>query len=188
MQPRYEGPYLIMTHTSPLTYRLKLRHGDTRHPVFHVMLLRLFDDGTQEFPSRAPSTKPMVVIPPDHSAHPNVEAILNHKLAETTAGLAPIYLVKWQDKPEYDNSWLSATTLAVQAPALFSANHTANPDPSRPQVPLATTVTEEPTDEEVPLLPLLNNQQGEDYEDTDGNSHQRPHRLPGASSRPRRAP
>eukprot|EP00798_Chlamydomonas_sp_ICE-L_P005195 gene5195-biopygen12247 len=169
MQPRYEGPYLIMTHTSPLTYRLKLRHGDTRHPVFHVMLLRLFDDGTQEFPSRAPSTKPMVVIPPDHSAHPNVEAILNHKLAETTAGLAPIYLVKWQDKPEYDNSWLSATTLAAQAPALFSAYHTANPDPSRPQVPLATTVTEEPTDEEVPLLPLLNNQQGEDYEDTDDN-------------------
>jgi len=128
LQPRFEGPYLILEHTSTLTYKLKLRDGDTRHPVFHISLLRLFEDGLTEFPSRANPPPNVVEMPPDHSANPLVASILTHKLGNTAFGIAPVYLVTWIDKPEYDNAWLSTSELNALNPDLFRSYVEENPD------------------------------------------------------------
>lgn len=190
LEPRFEGPYLILARTSELTYRLKLRDGDTRHPVFHISILRLCDDGSHEFPSRLSNESPSVIVPPDHSAHPTVEAILDHKLVQTpSGGVTTVYLVQWHDKPSYDNSWLTPATLSEQAPDLFHAYTQAYPDPSTPR-PSQGPVAPDPADatqEETPRLPVFHHHQGEDFQDPTGAFHQRTHRLPpGTRSRPRR--
>eukprot|EP00798_Chlamydomonas_sp_ICE-L_P019411 gene19411-biopygen28256 len=130
-------------------------------------LLRLFEDGLTEFPSRANPSPNVVEMPPDHSANPLVASILTHILGNTAFGIAPVHLVTWIDKPEYDNAWLSTSELNALNPDLFRSFVEENPDSTHLVFPNNMDPEGFPPPPP-PRRPLLTRHRGEDYVDTAG--------------------
>ena len=62
LQPKYIGPYEILEVISPVTYKLKLPPTLTIHPVFHVSLLKPYQENSLEFKSRIIKHLPPVIV------------------------------------------------------------------------------------------------------------------------------
>ena len=53
LQPRFIGPYRILQQVSPVAYKLELPESLKVHPVFHVSLLRPYEDPQHSEPTKA---------------------------------------------------------------------------------------------------------------------------------------
>ena len=100
LQHRFIGPYTITTKISPVSYKLELPHDLRIHPVFHVSLLRPYQDPTSIEHRPNPTPPPPAVTINDHIEY-EVEYILDHR----TRHRHKEYLVKWTGYPEHDATW-----------------------------------------------------------------------------------
>ena len=100
LQHRFIGPYKIIQKISAVAYKLELPATLQIHPVFHVSLLRPYQDPAS-FPDRTlpPPPPPSVTI--DNSPEYVVEKILDHRTRRRHLE----YLIKWEGYPDYDASW-----------------------------------------------------------------------------------
>ena len=83
-----------------MAYKLELPESLKIHPVFHVSLLRPYQDPAM-FSDRAPIAPPPILITIDDAPEYEVEKILDHHVCQQHLE----YLVKWVGYPEYDVSW-----------------------------------------------------------------------------------
>lgn len=107
--PKFEGPFKITQVVSPVAYRLELPKTMQVHPVFHVSLLRPFQE-SETFPSRDPHARP----PPVTELGPNhyeVERILSMKTTGKGRRQRRLYLVKWKGYPLYESTWEPETSV-----------------------------------------------------------------------------
>ena len=106
LQNRFLGPYPIMKVISPVTYKLDLPPSMPIHPVFHVSLLKKYND-----PSMVPG-RPVLERPPpevvDDAEEYEVEAILDKRTHRRKLQ----YLVKWKGYHESDSTWENEENLA----------------------------------------------------------------------------
>ena len=79
LQPRYIRPYEVIEVISPVTYKLKLPETLAIHPVFHVSLLKTYQDNLQEFHDRI-IKPPIPVITAEGQEEFEVEKILDQKI------------------------------------------------------------------------------------------------------------
>lgn len=122
LAPKYIGPYKIVTAISTTAYKLDLPENLKIHPVFHISLLKHYQETSENF-SR-PTPPPTIIIPETEEEEYEVEAILDKKFVRKK----PYYLVKWKGYPLHDATWepvehLKNTTEKVKA---FELTRTSN--------------------------------------------------------------
>jgi hypothetical protein len=100
LQHRFAGPFKILKKISSVAYKLELPPSTRMHPVFHVSLLKPYQE--DQF-SRQPPPPPPIVTDDGITEH-EVERILDKKVKWRTT----YYLVKWAGYPEHEATWEKA--------------------------------------------------------------------------------
>jgi hypothetical protein len=62
LQPKFIGPYTIEAVISSTAYRLTLPHTLRIHPVFHISLLKRYNQSPDDFASRTTAPPPPVQV------------------------------------------------------------------------------------------------------------------------------
>src|SRR5581483_4313191 len=101
LSPRFIRPYKIIKKLSLLVYKLELPHTLRIHPVFHVSLLKKYEE-----PLVTIIPPPTIVI--DNEEEYEVEEILDRKEVRGHAH----YLVKWKGYSLHDATWEPKENLA----------------------------------------------------------------------------
>ena len=99
------GPYTIIAVISTTAYKLDLPGNLKIHPVFHVSLLKHYQETSDNF--NRPTPPPAIIIPGIEEEEYEVENILDKKLVRAK----PHYLVKWKGYPLHDATWEPAEHL-----------------------------------------------------------------------------
>jgi hypothetical protein len=100
LQHRFLGPFPIIQKISPVAYKLELPETLKIHPVFHVSLLRPYQNPSQ-FPDRPPTNLPPPPVTVNDIPEYEVEHILDHRTRRNQQE----YLVKWVGYPDHDATW-----------------------------------------------------------------------------------
>jgi len=79
LKPRYIGPYKVIKVISQVTYKLKLPSTLTIHPVFHISLLKAYQENPEEFHDRLIKPPPPLVMS-DGQEEFEVEKILDQRI------------------------------------------------------------------------------------------------------------
>jgi hypothetical protein len=99
LSPRFIGPYTISAVISTTAYKLDLPYSLKIHPVFHVSLLKPYEETPQDF--ERPTPQPPIFFPEINSEEYEVETILDKRIVHKR----PQYLVKWLGYPLHDATW-----------------------------------------------------------------------------------
>lgn len=103
---RWAGPFVVLEKNSAVSYKIELPANMRVHPVFHMSVLKRYQEATNErFPGRNPDRPPPVIV--DEEEEFEIEEILAH---ETKRGKTR-YLVKWKGYPLSDASMLPESDL-----------------------------------------------------------------------------
>ncbi|KAJ9529863.1 hypothetical protein QJQ45_022262 [Haematococcus lacustris] len=122
LQPRFVGPFKVLTKHSPVSYKLDLPSSMRILPTFHISRLRPYLSSSS-FPERAVELQPSPVII-DGEAYFTVEAILGRRWNDAQHAFQ--YLIKWAGYDDSFNSWEWGPALAQQdAVAALIRDYTA---------------------------------------------------------------
>jgi hypothetical protein len=104
LMPKYVGPFIIKRVVNDVSYELELPPQMSVHPVFHISLLKPYQDGSVEFPDRELQLphRPPPDIMPDGEAEFEVEEVLASRLFRGKVQ----YYVKWVGYPDTENQWV----------------------------------------------------------------------------------
>ena len=106
LSPRFFGPYPILERIGPVAYRVELPAHTRIHPVFHVSKLRkTLKPGEREQPLPPVLTEELAWLG-------TPEDILDSRVSAQGVDL----LVKWQDLPEFEASWMDLNHFKQQFP------------------------------------------------------------------------
>jgi hypothetical protein len=97
LNAKYIGPFNIVNKISPVAYKLELPNNMKMHPVFHISLLKLYNED-DEFNRPTP---PPAIITSDNEEEYEVENILDKRIVRKQSQ----YLIKWAGYPLYDSTW-----------------------------------------------------------------------------------
>ena len=122
--PKYIGPYTILEKVGPVAYKLDLPTSTKIHPVFHVSLLKPYND-----PDVVHASKPLPAPLDWLDGIPTFEVnkILNHKEVLSGRKRSVAYLVSWKGFDEEHDSWEPYANLKIDIPELvaaYDAQHT----------------------------------------------------------------
>jgi transposase InsO family protein len=103
-QPRFFGPYTIISQVSPTSFRLRMPATVRTHPVFHASQLKLHPT-SEQFPERTGGRVDPVV-------HDGVDWYDMETLLDTRKFRRHIqYLVKWKHYPMSESTWVTKKSL-----------------------------------------------------------------------------
>jgi hypothetical protein len=105
--PKYIGPFKVTRIVNDVAYELDLPANLRFHPVFHISLLKKYQDGSEEFPERElqlPARPPPELMPDGEEAW-EVESIVSHRMIRRGRSQKLQYLVKWKNYADYENTW-----------------------------------------------------------------------------------
>jgi hypothetical protein len=115
LAPKFLGPFPVTDVISPVALRLQLPPAlASRHPTFHVSLLRPFVPSTFPEPRSSP---PPPVLPGAGPEYYTVEAIRGQRRHRVGTGRRweAQFLVKWEGYAESENTWEPARALREDA-------------------------------------------------------------------------
>ena len=102
--PRFIGPFTVLRRIGKMAYELELSKGMGRiHPVFHVSLLRPYQDDPR-------NPRPPVPTLIDGDDEYEVERVLDHrdvKVSQLSQRTRREFLVKWKGYGHEHNSWIN---------------------------------------------------------------------------------
>lgn len=121
LKPKFVGPFKVVQKYSPVAYKLELPSTLKCHPVFHISLLRKYQDGMEAFPWRdAPAPPPPLVQ--EGQAYYIVEHLAAHYPRKAVShAQASHYLVKWEGYPQWENTKEPAANVWEDVPALVES-------------------------------------------------------------------
>ncbi|PKI61910.1 hypothetical protein CRG98_017636 [Punica granatum] len=106
---RYEGPFQILQRVGNVAYKVELPKKLKLHPVFHVSMLKPFQEDKQD-PSRAESSRAPIGAKAAYDQ--DVEQILADRVVRKRwCKPKREYLIKWKGLPESEASWEPAEDL-----------------------------------------------------------------------------
>ena len=99
----YAGPYKILEVISSVAYRVDLPAGLQVHPVFHVSLLKRYEENPKDFISR--ESPPAPEIQADGSEKYEVDKILDKRVITRGRAQQVSYLVSWKGYGLDEATW-----------------------------------------------------------------------------------
>ena len=105
LSPKYLGPYTIIDIISPTAYRLELLANMRIHNVFHISMIKPYNETFEDF--ERPTPPPAIILPDTNEKEFEVETILDKYIIREK----PQYLVKWIGYPLHDATWEPANHL-----------------------------------------------------------------------------
>jgi hypothetical protein len=93
-------PYAISAIISTTAYKLDLPTSLKIHPVFHVSLLKPYNESSDDFTRTIPPPLPVTILKTNEEEY-EVETILDKRIIRNK----PQYLVKWSGYPLHDATW-----------------------------------------------------------------------------------
>ena len=105
LSPKYLGPYTITDIISPTAYRLDLPANMRIHNVFHVSMIKPYNETSEDF--ERPTPPPAIILPDTNEEEFEVDTILDKCIIRGK----PQYLVKWKGYPLHDATWEPANHL-----------------------------------------------------------------------------
>jgi hypothetical protein len=99
--PKYIGPYTIKRKISDTAYELTLPPTMKIHPVFHIHLLKPYQDGLSLMPHRIHVPIPEPELIDDEEPAWEIESILKKR----KHGWQVEYLIKWKEYPLEEATW-----------------------------------------------------------------------------------
>uniref|UniRef100_A0A803SPZ4 Gypsy retrotransposon integrase-like protein 1 n=1 Tax=Anolis carolinensis TaxID=28377 RepID=A0A803SPZ4_ANOCA len=122
LDARFIGPYTVVAHLNPVTFKLQLPRSMRIHPVFHRSLL-LPADGVRPDVYQLPPAPTLV----DGEEEFEVQDILDSRIHRRRLQ----YLIDWVGYGPEERSWEDAST--VHAPDLVQRFHRTYPSKPRPR-------------------------------------------------------
>ncbi|PKI50100.1 hypothetical protein CRG98_029496 [Punica granatum] len=106
---RYEGPFQVLQRVGNVAYKVELPKKLNLHPVFHVSMLKPFQEDKEDL-SRAESS--CAPIGAKAAYDQDVEQILADRVVRKRwCKPKREYLIKWKGLPESEASWEPAENL-----------------------------------------------------------------------------
>ncbi|CAL2248377.1 unnamed protein product [Prunus armeniaca] len=98
LQPKFYGPFEVLSRVGTVAYRLKLPSSSKLHPVFHVSCLKkhLGSDVT---------TVPILPVITETGILDHPMAILDHRMVKCGNATATEVLIYWQHHSTYEATW-----------------------------------------------------------------------------------
>ena len=127
---RRQGPFKVLEIISRSAYKLKLPPSWKVHPVFHVSLLRPYQDGTMLRPAVQPPPPPEVI---DDELEYEVEKILDSRINKRKKN-ALEYLVHWKGYLDEEDSWVPVVDMG-NAQELIKEFHQKHPQAISSMIP-----------------------------------------------------
>ncbi|KAG8367350.1 hypothetical protein BUALT_Bualt16G0063000 [Buddleja alternifolia] len=105
----YEGPYPVVAKVGKVSFQLDLPSTLKIHPVFHVSMLRPYQEDEEDLSRGESHQAPPVVT---KSFDKEIEEVLSHKVVRRQ-GVKPTthYFIKWKGLPESEATWESQDDL-----------------------------------------------------------------------------
>ncbi len=101
LTPKYIGPYEIIDKISSTVYKLKLPNNLHIHPVFHISLIKLYHEITDDFNRELPPQPDINVDNNQSTDEYEVEKILDIKYKRGKL----YYLIQWKGYQLHDATW-----------------------------------------------------------------------------------
>jgi Chromo (CHRromatin Organisation MOdifier) domain len=114
---KYIGPFTIVKKNSDVSYVLELPATLKIHPVFHVSLLKKYQDGSEAFPERVQEVDankvPESEVLEEGEQAWEVEAVVDKRVRSYGRSKKKEleYLVLWKGFPEWEKTWEPAHNL-----------------------------------------------------------------------------
>jgi len=123
LQPKYIGPFPIISIISPTAYKLALPHTFQVHPVFHISLLKPHNSTPTHLATRTQPPPPPLPVPTSPTPEYEVECILDKR----TFHRQTQYLVLWKGYPRHDATWEPLRNLSNAEQAIQDFEETLTP-------------------------------------------------------------
>jgi hypothetical protein len=122
LTPKFIGPYDIADVISPVAYKLDLPSTLKIHPVFHVSVLKPYQETPSDFDRPVPP--PAVLIQYTEQEEYEVDLILDKRIICKKTQ----YLIKWLGYPLHDATWepVENLTNALEKLQEFESMRTLN--------------------------------------------------------------
>ena len=123
---KYIGPFKIIKNINNVSYELELPKELKFYNVFHVSKLKLYKDGSKDFPNRTIMNRPIPDILDSTGEEAwEVEEIIDKRIRIINKKRIVEYLVLWKDYPDYEKSWepISGLKQAKNAIQLFEKSN-----------------------------------------------------------------
>ena len=102
---KYIGPFPIEKVVSNTSMKLTLPPELRIHPVFHVSLLKRYQDGSTSFPFRQQQLRPPPEITAAGEEAWEVDSIIDKRIRKYGRRKMVEYLVRWKGYADHDNTW-----------------------------------------------------------------------------------
>lgn len=130
LAPRFLGPFPVKRQLNEVAYELELPAHMKCHPVFHVSLLRAYNQ-SEEFPRPDREPPPVKIV--DGQPYFAVEHVVNHYPRKATSHLqATHYTVKWEGYPSWENTKEPAAVIMEDVPELVAQYWSQQPSANTP--------------------------------------------------------
>ncbi|MGH2638194.1 MAG: hypothetical protein ACRDF4_02750, partial [Rhabdochlamydiaceae bacterium] len=121
LEPRYVGPFTVLSVKSPVNVQLELPSTMRIHPIVHISKLKPYKPiDEQTFPNRVQLDRPAPVVDDQDGQFYEIEKVIGKRKKRKGKRSMMQYLVQWRGYPADEVTWISKADFSTGAMSLIN--------------------------------------------------------------------